>query len=143
MCDLREDQKRKTIPVMLKGNDFRLYAKITPSEGVWRWDTVVDELVGVTGKHTRISNQWSRMKISDAFAKNPYMAEVDVFKDFSGTIMSLQQQIHTPFQAEMKLRDSSLTSEDIPTFQEKFFDRQTRTAHQPIERVANNISNLP
>lgn len=80
------------------------------------------------------------MRLSEEFAKTPNRSQVDVFMDFTATMMQLQKQLDTPYHEDMFLRDHLLTAVDVPGIQTSLRDPITRTSEQSINRVANCLS---
>lgn len=95
MCDLNQEQMAKAIPLVLKGNEFRLYAN-----NKHRAESYAEGIRLIRGwytseeKQTRLLYQWNRMTLYDTKRRNPYMSEVEDLKDFTNELMPLQQQYH-------------------------------------------------
>lgn len=77
MCDLSTDQMKKAIPLMLKGNDLRLYAKNKHRVGTY--DEGIKLLWGCYNykeKQTRLINQWKRVRLTESFVNNLDMSAI-------------------------------------------------------------------
>lgn len=56
----------------------------------------------------------------------PDISKVDVFKDFTDTLMSFQQQLQTTYHTDGQIRDRFLTSIVIQMVQEMISDFQLK-----------------
>lgn len=80
MCPLKRAEE-KAIPLIIKGNDFRLYEK--SKHRVESYEEGIRLLISwykSEEKQTPLLSQWSRIQLTEAFAKIPDLSEIDVFK---------------------------------------------------------------
>lgn len=140
-CDATEDEKRKAMFTMLKGNARSLFARkgkhcLTFDDGVELLRTWFNS----SDKESRLLAEWHSMKLTDAMRETPDAPEVQVFREFVDKLMSLQHQLHEDYHTDRYLRDRLMTAIDIPNISDSLKDRVPRNAHQLVNRVANRLS---
>lgn len=66
---------------------------------------------------TRLLNQWTKIKLTESFGINPYISEIDAFKEFTDDPMFIQQQLHDTYHTDHQSRDGVFTAVDVPSLQ--------------------------
>lgn len=144
MCDSTPDEKRKAMPIMLKGPALTLFTqKAGACETYDQAADLLREWYNSPDKQSRLLAEWQTQKLTDSMATAPNDAEVTVFRRFVSSMMSLQEQLHRDYRTDRQLRDRLLNAVDIPHIQDSLRDRATRTAQQLINRVATRLSTRP
>lgn len=139
-----EAQIRKEIPIMLKCTAFR---KLSANKyQYFKYALEIEALrswFSSTEKKTRLISEWITIRITDALCKSSDKTKIEVFKTFVGRATAIKQHLHNSYHYDRQIRKIILVSDDIPRIQEALGDRQTRTTHQLVKRVANRIIHKP
>ena len=129
MCEVTDADKLKAIPVMLKGDALNYYAN--NSSPCTHFDDAMSMLrkwYNSDDRKARILARWQSMKLSDAMNEEPDESEVTIFRKFTASLMSLQNQLDDSYHDDQFLRDRLLTAVDIPSIQSSLRDRLPRTS---------------
>lgn len=124
MCQLTQDEKFKSLPVMLSGDALTYFsdnAATCPS-----YEEALDVLrkwYNPDESQSRILTAWLSLKFSEELTKYPDLSEIDAFRGFATNLTSLQRQLDSSYQGDQYLRDRLLTSVDIPFIQASLRDR--------------------
>lgn len=142
VCEVTDDDtKRKSIPLMLKGTAFRRFAK--EKHRFATYQEALDELrswFSSAERQTRLLREWNTMRLTEALSRADGKSEQDVFREFVDRATAIQQQLHVSYHDDRQLRDMLQISVDIPDIQQALADRQPRTTHQLVERVATRLA---
>ena len=141
MCEVTPQDKMKAIPVMLTGDALNYYAN--NSKSCSTFDNAISMLrkwYNSDDRKARILTKWQSMKLSEAMNEDPKESEATVFRNFTASLMSLQNQLDDTYHDDKFLRDRLLTAVDIPSIQSSLRDRLPRTSQQAINRVAIQLS---
>lgn len=101
MCDISEDEKLRSIPIMLSGEALNHFALNIKGD-----DDYKDALKMMRSwynneeKKSRVLAKWQSMKLSEAFAEDPTNSEAAIFRTFVSKIIRLQNQLDASYQAD-------------------------------------------
>ena len=105
MCGLTEDEKVRSIPLMLDG-DALSYFSSNHKDGD-NYDQSIEMLrnwYNNEEKRSRILTKWQTMTLTQAMSDDPTSSEVAVFRKFMARLGSLQRQLDTHYQTDSFLR---------------------------------------
>lgn len=91
-------------------------------------------------KRSRILTKFKWMPISEEFARNTNRSQVEIFIDFTATMMQLQNQLNIPYLEDRFQRDQLVTAVEIRWIQTSLRDRIPRTSEQAVNRISNPLS---
>lgn len=141
MCELNEEEKLKSIPVMLRGDALSFYAtNVKKSKSYDEAMNLLRKWYNSEDKKARILSKWQGMSLTKAMTDEPEESEVEIFRKFVAKMISLQKQLDDVYHADHFLRDRLLTAVDIPKIQLTLRDRMPRNSQNAIQRVANQLS---
>ena len=105
MCGMTDEDKVKSIPVMLSGDALSYFASnINENDEFTRATKLLREWYNSDDKKARILTKWQTMTLSEAMADEPKSSDVSVFRKFVAKLVSFQKQLDEIYHTDTFLR---------------------------------------
>ncbi len=141
MCNVDEEEKLKCVPVMLKDSALNYYnanlKKCTSYseciEKLRAWYTSDEQ-------RNRLLNERQNMRLSTHMRLHPEKSHVEVFRDISSKLSSIQRQLHPYYHLDRFLRDELIRSADNSQIALTLKERIPKSANEANQRIAALLS---
>lgn len=145
MFELTDIEMARAFPAILDGSAFTHYPRTFHKRNPTYQEQIDEFRMKYIGdeQQQRLLQLWQKPSLTEAMRVKHDKSELEVFRDFTYRLSSIQKQLHISYHQDRFLRDKLMIAADISNIHRALLDNVPETSDIAMQRIAARLSSEP